>query len=85
MQLGMAFAPVPMPAMDVSSQSGGITFSGDIGEGKLVTNVAVPKQHALEIMGAIMKMQQQMQKQPGQPGAQPPTGPGKPARKPGET
>jgi len=83
MQLGMAFAPVPMPAMEVSSQSGGITFSGDIGDGKLVTNVAVPKQHALEIMGAIMKMQQQMQ--PGQPGAQPPTGPGKPARKPGET
>lgn len=85
MQLGMAFAPMPVPAMDVSSQSGGIAFSGDLGDGKLVTNVAIPKQHALEVMGAIMRMQQQMQKQPGQPGAQPPSGPGKPARKPGET
>ncbi len=64
MQLGMAFAPMPMPPMDVSSQSGGIAFSGDIGEGKWLTNVAIPKQHVLELVGVIMKFQQQkMQEQ----------------------
>jgi len=77
MQLGMAFAPVPVPATDMSSQSAGFAFSGDIGDGKWLTNVAIPKQYALELVGAVMKMQQQFQKPPGEPGAQPRPAPDK--------
>lgn len=76
MQFGLMFAPVPMPAMDVSSQSAGLAFSADIGGGKLLTNVAIPKQHALELIGAVMKMQQQQMQQKQQqekPAQTPPT------------
>ncbi|MBM4026080.1 MAG: hypothetical protein FJ280_11840 [Planctomycetes bacterium] len=68
MQFGMAVLPLPMPPMDLSSRSGGIAFAGDIGAGKLLTNVAIPKQHVQEIMGTIMKLQQMMgQQKPGGP------------------
>jgi hypothetical protein len=57
-QMGLAFAPVPMPQIDVPSQSN-IAYAGDIGGGKLQVTVAVPKQHVLELMAAFMKIQQQ--------------------------
>jgi hypothetical protein len=71
MQLGMAFAPMPMGPMDVSSQSPGIAYAGDIGGGRLLTSVAIPKQHVLELMGMFMRMQQPKMMEPQQPPAQP--------------
>lgn len=57
-QMFMAFMPIPMPQIDVPSQSN-IAYAGDIGGGKLQVTVAVPKQHVLELMAAFMKIQQQ--------------------------
>ncbi len=78
MQFGLAFAPVPVPAVDMASQTSGIAFAADLGEGKVLTNVAIPKQHVLELVGAIMKMQQQkmqeqQKQQQGQPRQVPPS------------
>jgi hypothetical protein len=77
--------PLPVPQTEMSTESD-IAFAGFIGGGRLRTDIAVPKQQIQELVKVFSSMkQQQMQKQPGQPGAQPPSGPGKPARKPGET
>ncbi len=57
-QMGLSFAPVPMPQIDMPSQSN-IAYAGDIGGGKLQITVAVPKQHVLEAMMVFMKIQQQ--------------------------
>ncbi len=79
MQFGLAFAPVPVPPMDLSSQTGGIAFAADLGDGKVLTNVVIPKQHVLELVGAFMKMQQQkMQEQQKQQQGQPSQGPSQP-------
>ena len=67
MQMGMAFAPIPIPPVDASSQSG-IAFAGDVGGGKLLVNVAIPKQHVQELMQLVMSMQQKMQSKPPQEG-----------------
>jgi hypothetical protein len=68
MQLGMAFVPIPLPSVDASTQSG-IAFAGDIGGGKLLVNVAIPKQHVQELMQFFMSLQQQkMQSKPAQEG-----------------
>jgi hypothetical protein len=90
-QMAMSFIPMPMPMpqVEVSTESD-IAFAGTIGGGRLLTNIAVPKQQvqALANMFASMKQQemQKQQKEPGQPGAQPRPAPGKaPAKKPGET
>jgi len=91
MQMAMAFMPMPMPMpqVEVSTQSN-VAFAGNIGNGRLLTDIAIPKQQVLEVMQIVMKMQQQMmqeqQKKTGQPGAQPPSAPRKPsARQPGQT
>ena len=83
MQMAMSFMPMPMPQVEVSTQSS-IAFAGTVGNGRLLTNIAVPKQQVLEVKVIITRMQQKMQeqqkqKQPGPPGAQPPT------RPPGQT
>jgi hypothetical protein len=71
-QMAMAMMPMPLPPMDVATQSD-VAFSGQIGGGKLQVGVVIPKQHVLEIMMAVMKMQQSMMQkqqptpQPGQP------------------
>jgi hypothetical protein len=69
MQLGMAFVPIPLPSVDASTQSG-IAFAGDVGGGgKLLVNVAIPKQHVQELMQFFMSLQQQkMQSKPAQEG-----------------
>jgi hypothetical protein len=65
-QMAMAFMPMPMPPADVPTQSSA-AFAGNIGNGRLLMNVAVPKQHVLELMAVVMKMQQQkMQSKPPQ-------------------
>jgi hypothetical protein len=88
-QMGMAFAPMPMPQVEASSQSN-IAFAGNIGNGRLLEDIAIPKQQVQEIMALFIKIQQQtMQEQPKpseQPGAQPPSAPSKPpAGQPGQT
>ncbi len=85
-QMAMSFMPMPMPVpqTEISTESN-IAFAGTIGNGRLLTNIVVPKQQVQEVAKIVMSMKQQ-QKQPGQPGAQPRPAPGKPpAKKPGET
>ena len=60
LQMVSAFAPIPIPASNISSQSN-MAIAGDTGDGKLTIQLAVPKQHVLEIMGLVMQMQMQQQ------------------------
>ncbi len=61
-QMVVAFLPMPLlPQMDLPTQSN-VAIAGAIGAGKLQVEVAIPKQHVLEAMMVIMKLQQQQQK-----------------------
>lgn len=60
LQMVSAFAPIPIPASNISSQSN-MAIAGDTADGKLTIQLAVPKQHVLEIMGMVMQMQMQQQ------------------------
>jgi len=51
-----------MPQVDVPSKSN-INIAGKIADGKVVVDIAVPKQHLAELVSAVMIMQQQMQSQ----------------------
>jgi general secretion pathway protein G len=51
-----------MPQVDVPSKSN-LNIAGKIADGKVVVDIAVPKQHLAELVSAVMIMQQQMQKQ----------------------
>ncbi len=51
-----------MPQVDVPSKSN-INIAGKIADGKVVVDIAVPKQHLAELVSAVMMMQQQMQSQ----------------------
>ncbi len=65
MSMGMGFMPTPMPIpFDQIPTKSNIAFAGKVSDGKLVADVAVPKEHIMEIsMGMQMLMQQQMQQQ----------------------
>ncbi len=58
MKMAGAFAPIPMPQTDIPTQSS-LAVASDAANGKMTVDLAVPKQHVLEIMGAVMQMQQQ--------------------------
>ena len=58
LQMGTAMMTIPVPLGDVASQSN-IAMAGSTDKGRMTLNVAVPKQHVLEIMTVFMKMQQQ--------------------------
>jgi len=58
MKIASAFAPMPLPQTDIPSQSS-IAVAGNASSGKMTIDLAVPKQHVLEIMGVVMQMQQQ--------------------------
>jgi hypothetical protein len=60
-----SMSPMPIPKMDVQSQSN-IVIAGKTGDGKLVVEIAIPKQHITEIMSTFMMMQQKTM-QPNQP------------------
>lgn len=60
LQMISAFAPIPIPATNISTQSN-LAIDGNTGDGKLTIQLAVPKQHVLEIMGLVMQMQMQQQ------------------------
>jgi hypothetical protein len=57
-----AFAHVPMPQMDMPTKSN-IAFAAKAGNGRMVFDIAVPKEHLTEIIAASLVMQQQMMQQ----------------------
>jgi len=60
--MGLGDTGVTMPQIDVPSKSN-INIAGKIGNGNLVVDIAVPKQHLSELVTAFMMLQQQMQAQ----------------------
>jgi hypothetical protein len=71
MQMVMAASPMPMPPMQINSQSNA-AMMGSVGNGKMTIQLAVPKQHVQEIMGTIMQLQMQQQQMQQPPTQQPP-------------
>ena len=73
-KMATAMAPIPMPQMDIPTKSN-IVLAAKAGNGKLVVDFALPKEHLQEIMAVFLTMQQQqmqmqqqqmqMQEQPG--------------------
>jgi len=59
---GISFAPMPFSQMELQSSSN-IIFGGNIDNGKMVTDVVLPKAHLVEIMTAFQTMQQQIMQQ----------------------
>jgi hypothetical protein len=57
----MTVMPIPMPMLqtDIPTKSN-ISLAGKIGNGKMVVDIALPKEHIKEIMTAVLMMQQQM-------------------------
>jgi len=51
-----------MPKIDVPSKSN-LNFAGKVGDGKIRIDIAIPKQHLTELVGAFMMLQQEIQKQ----------------------
>ena len=60
--MAMGGTGMTMPQINVPSKSN-INIAGKIGNGNLVVDIAVPKQHLSELVTAFMMLQQQMQKQ----------------------
>ncbi len=60
--LKMVWAFMPMsaaiPQMDVPTKSN-MVFAGSVAGGKMMIDVALPKEHLTEMMGVSQKMQQQ--------------------------
>lgn len=57
-----AIMPVPLPQISAQSQSD-IALAGKMTGGNLNVDMALPKQHLIEIVSAFMQLQQQMQQQ----------------------
>jgi hypothetical protein len=57
----MTVIPVPMPMlqMDIPTKSN-IVLAGKVGNGKMVVDLALPKEHLKEMVTAFLMMQQQM-------------------------
>jgi hypothetical protein len=72
-QLITGFMPMPMPLpFDQMQTKTNIAFAGKISDGKVVIDVAIPKQHLSELVMGFMMMQMQTQPQPNaQPQVQP--------------
>jgi hypothetical protein len=56
-KMATAMMPIPIPPMDIQTKSN-IVVAGNAADGRMVVNIAVPKQHLAEIMSAFMAMQQ---------------------------
>ena len=63
-------APAPIPQMDIPTKSN-IVFAGKIGQGKMTFEIALPKEHLMEMMGMFQRMQQQQMQQQKQIEGQP--------------
>ena len=61
-KMATSMMPMMMPQMNVTTKSN-IVIDGNAQDGKLVINIAVPKEHLSEIMGGFMMMQQQQMQQ----------------------
>lgn len=72
LQMVTAIMPMPIPQTPVQSQSN-IAIAGKAAGGSLGVELALPKQHLMEIMTIFMQMQQQrpQDQPPGQPQKQP--------------
>jgi len=57
----MMVMPIPMPMLqtDIPTKSN-IVLAGKAGNGKMVVNIALPKEHLKEMVTAVLMMQQQM-------------------------
>jgi hypothetical protein len=53
-----AFMPIPLPKMDIMTKSN-IAFASRTGNGKMAVDIALPKEHLMEISSFFQKMQQQ--------------------------
>ena len=56
------FGPVPVPHLDIPTKNN-INIAGKVGDGKLVVDIALPKEHLAEIVMIFQAMQQQMAQQ----------------------
>ena len=54
--LATSMVPIPIPPMDIQTRNN-IVIAGRAADGGMVVNIAVPKQHLIEIMSAFMMMQ----------------------------
>jgi hypothetical protein len=54
-----SMVPMPIPPMDVETKSN-IVIAGRVADSRMVVNMAIPKQHLIEIVSAFMMMQQKM-------------------------
>lgn len=61
-KMATSMVPIPLPPIDAPTKSN-IVIAGKANEGKMVVNLAVPKQHLTEIMSAFMAMQQKAAQQ----------------------
>jgi len=52
-----SMVPIPIPPMDVQTKSN-IIIAGRAADSRMVVNIAVPKQHLIEIVSAVMTMMQ---------------------------
>ena len=52
-----SMVPIPIPPMDIQTKSN-IVIAGRAADSRMVVNIAVPKQHLIEIVSAFMMMQQ---------------------------
>jgi len=53
--LATSMVPVPIPPMNVETKSN-IVIAGRAADGRMVVNMAMPKQHLIEIVSAVMTM-----------------------------
>ena len=68
MGMVMSFVPMPMPIpFDQIPTASNIAFAGNIGNGKLVADVAVPKEHIMEFVAGMQMLMQPQQPQQGGP------------------
>jgi len=58
LQMVTAMMPMPIPSAAMPTQSN-VAMAGTVGDNSLKVEVAVPKQHVLEVMMVFMQMQQQ--------------------------
>jgi hypothetical protein len=52
-----SMVPIPIPPMDIQTKSN-IVIAGSSADSRMVVNIAIPKQHLIEIVSAFMMMQQ---------------------------
>ena len=65
-----AILPLPIPQVDIPTKSN-IVAAGKVGDGRIVVDIAVPKEHLTEIMAVFLTMQQQMMQMQEKPKVQP--------------